>query len=107
MAEIVGVHGVKGMVKLKVFSDSPDDLQDYAPLCDAAGSREYKFLSYQPHQNVYLARLEGVDDRTAAENMRGTKLYVPRERLPKIKEENTYYHVDLIGLAAKNAEGLV
>jgi 16S rRNA processing protein RimM len=107
MAEIVGVHGVKGMLKLKVFSDAPEKLPDYAPLCDAEGKREFTFLSYQPHQNIYLAALEDIKDRDTAEKLRGTKLYVPRDRLPKIKDKNTYYHVDLIGLAAKDADGAV
>ncbi len=105
MAEIVGVHGVKGMLKLKVFSDSPESLPDYAPLCDAAG-KEFIFLTYQPHQNVYLAALDNVKDRDQAEKLRGTRLYVPRERLPKIKDRNTYYYADLIGLTAKDAAGI-
>ena len=107
MAEIVGVHGVKGILKLKVFSDSPENLLDYAPLCDAAGKKEFKFLTFHPHQNIYLAQLEGLTDRTAAEKLRGTKLYVPRDRLPEIKDKNTYYYTDLIGLAAKDARGEV
>ena len=107
MAEIVGVHGVKGMLKLKVFSDAPEKLMDYTPLCDAAGEKKYKFLTFQPHQNVYLATMDGVKDRTAAEKLRGTKLYVPREHLPKIKDKDTYYHADLIGLTAKDADGAV
>jgi 16S rRNA processing protein RimM len=107
MAEIVGVHGVRGILKLKVFSDSPDDLLDYAPLCDAGGKQEFKFLSFHAHQNIYLVQVEGIDDRTAAEKLRGTKLYVPRDRLPKIEKSDTYYHADLVGLAAKDAAGTV
>jgi 16S rRNA processing protein RimM len=105
MAEIVGVHGVRGMLKVKVFSEAPERLTDYAPLCDAAGKKEFKFLSFQPHQNIYLAALEGISDRTAAEKLRGTKLYVSRERLPEIKDKDTYYHADLIGLTAKEPDG--
>lgn len=105
MAEIVGVHGVKGMLKLKVFGDAPDKLMAYTPLCDASGKKAFTFLTFQPHGNIYLASLEGVTDRTAAEKLRGTKLYVPRAALPRIKDKNTYYHVDLIGLTAKDATG--
>lgn len=105
MAEIVGVHGIKGMVKLKVFSDNPDGLADYAPLCNSEGEPAFTFLSFQQHGNIWLAQLEGISDRTAAEKMRGTKLYVPRSRLPKITQENTYYHNDLIGLAARLQDG--
>lgn len=105
MAEIVGVHGVRGALKLKVFSAAPEELMGYAPFTDAAGTREFVFTSLQPHRNVFLAEMEGVSDRAAAEKLRGTKLYVPRERLPEIKEEGTYYHADLIGLAAKGPDG--
>ncbi|MFH1159262.1 MAG: ribosome maturation factor RimM [Pseudomonadota bacterium] len=105
MAEIVGVHGVKGVLKLKAFGDSPDKLMEYMPLRDAAGKKEFKFLTFAAHGNIYLATLDGIFDRTAAEKLRGTKLYVPRERLPEIREKDTFYHVDLIGLPAKNPEG--
>jgi len=105
MAEIVGVHGVKGMLTLKIFSAAPGALLDYMPLCDAAGLRTFDFLTFQPHKNVYLATLDGVSDRTAAEKLRGVKLYMPRERLPKIKAKDAYYYTDLVGLTAKNPEG--
>jgi 16S rRNA processing protein RimM len=104
MAQIVGVHGIKGMLKLKVFSDTPDDLPDYAPLYDETG-KEYKFLTYNAHGNIYLAALDAVKDRTQAEKLRGTKLYVSRDRLPAIEDEGTYYYKDLMGLAAKDADG--
>jgi 16S rRNA processing protein RimM len=105
MAEIVGVHGVKGIVKLKVFSDNPESLIDYAPLCDSSGKPSFKITSLHQHGNIWLAELDGLKDRTAAEKLRGAKLYVSREELPKIKNDNTYYHADLIGMAAKYPDG--
>lgn len=105
MAEIVGVHGIKGGVKLKIFSEDPEALQDYAPFCDAAQKRSFELLDVQPHGNTFLAYIDGVPDRTAAEKLRGTKLYVPRERLPDIEDDATFYHIDLIGLAARWPDG--
>ncbi len=105
MAEIVGVHGIKGLVKLKIFSDDPEGLADYAPLCDSSGKTEFRLLSLQQHGNIWLAEVEGVKDRTAAEKLRGTKLCVARASLPKIRDENTYYHADLIGMAAHFPDG--
>ena len=105
MAEIVGVHGVKGLVKLKIFSDDPGSLADYAPLCDSSGAKEYKLNSLHQHGNIWLAEFEGVKDRTVAEKLRGTKLYVAREHLPEIKNDNTFYHADLIGLEARWPDG--
>lgn len=105
MAEVVGVHGIKGAVKLKILSDDPEALPDYAPFCDATRKKTFEILSVQQHGGTYLADIEGITDRNAAEKMRGTKLYVPRDRLPEIDEEETFYHVDLIGLAARWPDG--
>ncbi|MBI3440591.1 MAG: 16S rRNA processing protein RimM [Proteobacteria bacterium] len=107
MAEIVGVHGVRGIMKVKVFSDTPEDLMDYMPLCDAAGKRTFEFLTFQPHKNIYLVTMSGVNDRDAAGKLRGTKLYMPRRNLPALKDKNTYYHADLLGLTAVDAGGAV
>jgi len=105
MAEVVGVHGIKGGVKLKIFSEDPEALPDYAPFCDAAQKRTFDVLSVQAHGNTFLAELDGVTDRTAAEKLRGTKFYVPRDRFPDIKENDTFYHIDLIGLVARWPDG--
>lgn len=105
VAEIVGVHGIKGMLKLKVFSETPENLMDYRPLCDAAGKKKFDFLTFQPHKNIYLVTLKGLTDRTEAEKLRGTKLYITREALPALEDDDTYYHADLIGVTAKNPDG--
>lgn len=105
MAEIVGVHGIKGWVKLKIFSADPEGLADFAPFYDAAGQRTFELQAVHPHGNTYLAVIDGVTDRNAAEALRGTKLYLPRENLPDIDEDDTFYHVDLIGLAAHWPDG--
>ncbi len=105
MAEIVGVHGIKGFVKLKVFSDNTPRLTA-APLADADG-KTFTILSIAPHGNIFLAEVEGIKDRTTAEKLRGTKLYVSRDTLPDIQRKNTYYHADLIGMTAKNMQGTV
>jgi 16S rRNA processing protein RimM len=93
------------LVKLKIFSDNPDSLMDYAPLCDSGSKHAFKIKSLHQHGNIWLAELDGVKDRTAAEKLRGTKLYVNRGELPKIKDDNTFYHADLIGMAAAWPDG--
>jgi len=105
MAEIVGVHGIKGLVKLKIHAGDPQSLLDYKTFTDSAQKRSFVLSDLQNHGNIFLARLDGVNDRTAAEKLRGTKLHVARAALPAIAEENTFYHVDLIGLAALYPDG--
>ena len=52
-----------------------------------------------------MARLEGIVDRNAAETLRNTDLFVPRDRLPPIEEADTFYHADLVGLVAVEHDG--
>lgn len=107
MAEIVGVHGIKGHVKLKIFGNDGDALLDYETFSDATGKKTYTLNAIQPHGTIHLAEIEGLNDRTAAEKLRGTVLHIPKGLLPKIKKKDTFYHIDLIGLAAHYTDGRV
>jgi 16S rRNA processing protein RimM len=53
-----------------------------------------------------IAKAEGIEDRDAAEALRGLDLYVPRERLPAT-EEDEFYVSDLVGVDAVDPEGVV
>ena len=55
-------------------------------------------------RGAILARIEGIDDREAAQALAGTRLYVSRAALPEPDEEE-YYHADLLGLRALSTEG--
>lgn len=105
MAEIVGAHGVRGAAKLKIFAEDPAALADYPPLCDAKALRSFEIDTLAQHGNIWLATFTGIADRTAVEKLHGTKLYLPRTALPSIAEGETYYHVDLIGLAVETVGG--
>lgn len=105
LAEIVGVHGVKGLVKLKSFAENLDHLTRHGALLDAQGAPCLKFRSIQRHGMTLLAAIDGIDDRTKAEKLKGTKLYISRQTLPDTPEDNEYYHVDLIGLEARHVKG--
>ena len=52
-----------------------------------------------------LARVSGVNDRDQAQALHGTEIYVPRDALPALEEEETFYHADLIGLRAEDTAG--
>lgn len=104
MAEIVGVHGIKGDVKLKLFGDDTRFLTKYEML-DIKGEPVCRIVKIRGGEGSALATIEGLTDRTAAEKWRGRKLYLPRDVLPKIKKKDTYYHVDLIGLEARHIDG--
>ena len=101
---IAGAHGVKGLVKIKSFTEEPDGVAAYGPLSDEAGEREFTLALAGRAKGLIIARIDGVEDRNAAEALRGTRLYVERAALPPTAEE-AYYHTDLIGLEAVGMDG--
>ena len=102
---IVGVHGLKGQVKVKSFTEDPADLASYGPLGDATGARTFTLSLVGRTKGTLLASIAGVTERNAAEALRGTELFVARAALPEPDEDETYYHADLVGLAVEDAEG--
>lgn len=97
-------HGIKGEVVITSFTAVPLDIAAYGPLDDEAGTRTFEIESIRQAGKGLVARLKGVTDRTAAEALKGTELYVPRDRLPP-PSDSEYYITDLIGLAAVRPDG--
>lgn len=104
LGAIVGAHGVRGLVRIKSFTEAPQDLAAYGPLSDEAGARRFVVTVKSQAKGVLIAAIAGVDNRDAAEALKGTRLYVDRAALPPTEEEE-YYHADLIGLSAEDRSG--
>ncbi|MCX7932300.1 MAG: ribosome maturation factor RimM [Rhodovarius sp.] len=98
IAELGRAHGVRGLLRFRCFGEHP--IGHYNPLRDAAGRR---FVLHQHGPD--LVSIEGVADRTAAERLTGTKLYIERDRLPPPEDPEEFYLADLIGLAAVAVSG--
>ena len=105
LGAIAGAHGVRGLVKVKSFTERPEDIAAYGPLSDEAGERRFNLTINGKGKDALLARIEGIADRDAAQALRGTRLYVERGALPAIEEPETYYQADLIGLAVEDRDG--
>jgi 16S rRNA processing protein RimM len=102
---VVGApHGVRGLVRIKSFTEDPMAIASYGALSDETGKNAYRVEALSVVKDAVLARIEGVADRTAAEAMRGLRLYVERERLPATDEQE-WYEADLVGLAAVGRDG--
>jgi len=102
---IAGPHGVRGLVRIKSFTENPKAVADYGAATDETGKVSYKLrIVGGASKGQVRVKLEGVDDRDAAEALKGTKLFVPRDVLPE-PEEDEFYHADLIGLEARLPDG--
>lgn len=106
VAQIGAAHGVRGEVKVTTFTADPMALADYRDLKRQDGSAAVTILSARPSKGGIVCRLKGVEDRNAAEALRGLKLYISRDALPEA-EEDEFYLADLIGLSVETADGQV
>ena len=106
VARIGAAHGVRGEVKLWSFTQDPQAVADYGPLETEDGARRFEIETLRAAKDHFVARIAGIDSREAAEQLRNVDLFVPREKLPPIEEADTYYHADLIGMAAVTPEGV-
>jgi 16S rRNA processing protein RimM len=105
VARIGAAHGVRGEVKLWSFTQDPEAVANYGPLQTEDGAQTFAIETLRPGKNFLVARLGGVETREAAEKLTNTDLFVPRERLPKIEEEDTFYYADLVGCIAVTTDG--
>jgi len=101
LAAVAGAQGVKGEVRLKLFSDSVASLSQHEKLY--VGGVERPLLSVRDGKTP-VARFEGIADRGAAEALRGSLVEIDRSALPPLAE-GEYYHADLVGLLAVDGQG--
>ena len=101
---VAAPHGVRGLVRIRSFTEDPMAVAQYGPLSDETGKKKYRVEALSAARGAVLARIEGVADRTAAEALRGLRLYVERERLPATGERE-WYEADLVGLSAVGRDG--
>ena len=99
VARIGAAHGVRGAVKLWTFTEDPFAVKDYGPLSTKDGTRQFEIASAREAKDHLVATFKGVASRDDAERLNGIELYVARESLPMV-EDDEYYHADLIGLDA-------
>lgn len=102
LAAVAGAQGVKGELRLKLFSDSVESLSHHEKLY--VGGAERRLLAIRDGGKIAVARFDGIDDRSAAEALRGSLIEVERSALPPL-EEGEYYHADLIGLPVQDRDG--
>lgn len=106
IGKIVAPFGLKGEVKVVPFTDFPERFKERGEVyvgSEAAG-RMRPIESARSHKGSILIKFEGIDDITAAENLRGAEIRIRECDLVPL-EEGSYYIHDLIGLDVLTTEG--
>ena len=95
IGKIVNTHGLRGHVKVEPWCDGIETFE-YLDSIFIKGT-EYNIESVKPHKNIFLLKLENIDDINVAEGLKGAVITADREKLPPLPE-GTYYITDIIGL---------
>lgn len=104
LGAVTGPHGVRGLVKVKSFTECPGDVAAYGPVEDEVGARRFVLAVQGQAKGRVIVRIDGVTDRTMAEALKGTRFYVDRAALPE-PEDGSFYHADLMGLRVETQAG--
>ena len=104
LAVITAPHGVRGAFRLRCFTEKPESVAAYGPVCDEQGRELFALDVLHRVPGGVVARAPGIADRDAAERLRGTALFVPRSRLPEPGPDE-FYEEDLVGLEAVEPSG--
>ncbi|MFB9837273.1 ribosome maturation factor RimM [Actinoallomurus acaciae] len=98
-------HGVRGEVSVDVRTDDP--AARFAPgsslATEDAGTLTVETV--RAHSGRLLVRFAGIDDRTAAEALRGLLLLVDSAEIPPSDDPEEFHDHELIGLAAVDPDG--
>ncbi len=104
LGAVLGAHGIKGEVRVKTFTLNPENLGRYGPLETKSG-RQLAVASVRAIKaNEAIVAFEGIDDRGAAEGLKGQELRIARAALPRT-DPDEFYPADLIGLDVADRSG--
>jgi 16S rRNA processing protein RimM len=104
VAAVATAHGVRGALKLRTFTERPEDVAAYGPLYNRRGERLFELQIIGRAAGGVIARAPGIEDRDAALALRGQELFVPRAALPDL-DADEFYVSDLEGLTVELAGG--
>ncbi|MEN8142795.1 MAG: ribosome maturation factor RimM [Thermodesulfobacteriota bacterium] len=108
VGKINKVHGIKGEVKVRPYFGSPDDFLNYRKMYfrdpESGLPQHLKVSRCRPQAGDVILKLEGLDDRTAAEGYRGVEILVDKKLLPPLPEDEYYWH-ELVGFQVETDIG--
>lgn len=113
VGRIVDAWGIKGWFRVQPYSADPEALfsskrwflmPSERGVRAFAGVAKLSIVEAKTHSGTVLASAREIDDRSAADVLRGARIFVSRSSFPT-PEKDEYYWVDLIGLSVINREG--
>jgi 16S rRNA processing protein RimM len=104
LGQVTGAHGVNGWVRVHSRTEPREAIFEYQPWLLGENLEETRVRQGRRHGNRLVARLEGTDDREAAEALVNWQIAVYRDQLPELPPDR-YYWTDLQGLRVRLENG--
>jgi 16S rRNA processing protein RimM len=101
IGSFVGAHGIKGEVKLKSFTEIPENIFSFREIFIESSENPVKLKLIRKLKQTFVCKIENIETRTDAENFKGLKLFITRKSLPKLTNEE-FYHSDLLNFEVYN-----
>ena len=101
IGSFVGVHGIKGDVKLKSFTEIPENIFSFKEIFVESYKNPIKLKLIRKLKQIFVCKIENVETRNDAENFKGLKLFIFRKSLPKLTDKEFYYS-DLLNFGVYN-----
>lgn len=95
-------HSIRGEIRVDYYADAPQLLEQPLQLRAGSTSRPVRVTAWRVWRDQLIVRLDGVDDRSAAELLRGQELLIDKALLPEPDPDEPYLH-DIIGLPVLHA----
>ena len=97
VGKIVAPQGIRGEVRVQTYTENPTDMKQLTIHGPRLSDGAFHFVRAIPSSSVIIARIDGVNNRNAADLLRGVELFINRDDLPRLPD-GEYYHTDLIGM---------
>ncbi len=104
LGHIVGVHALRGEIKLEPYTDFPERFVPGELFWMGEELAKMELASVRSHKNVLLLRFVGIEDRSAAERLRGQGLFIEETEAGSL-EEGSYWIHDLLGMQVTDTSG--
>lgn len=106
VGQIVNTFGVKGMLKVKPFTDDANRFEELKKvyICKKEKLEEVEIEEVKYHKDMVLLKVKGIDDMNEAEKIKGLYLKIDRKNAKKLPKD-TYFIADLLGLQVYSDTG--
>ena len=101
IGSFVGVHGIKGEIKLKSFTEIPENIFSFKEIFVENSENPIKLKFIRKVKQIFVCKIEDDETRSDAEKFIGLKLFVSRGSFPKLTNEE-FYHSDLLNFQVYN-----